>query len=136
MPKDHSALGDVPLSVIFAGDSTDFRKVYNHGVKHGHGTEKAKQHLAAWLRNMEQTEEFDQMVNLLLSRNSRFVYAEGKAKTQFTENITNNRCIGSEFTLRQDFMFSTESYITSKEWKFLVVNNGHCEILESAFKSY
>lgn len=81
LPKDHSVLGDSPLSVIFAGESTDFAKVYNRGVKHGYGTDKAKQHLAAWLRNMEQTEESDQRVNLLLSGNSRFVYAEGKAKT-------------------------------------------------------
>lgn len=81
LPEDCQALGDARLSVVFASESVDFTKVYNYGVEHGFGTEEARQRLAVWLKTMEQVEEPVQRANLGLSRHSRFVHAEGKART-------------------------------------------------------
>lgn len=61
---------------------TDFTKIYDHGVKHGYGTEKAQRHLATWLRDMKQSQESDQRPNLFLSTNSRFSSASAKGKAK------------------------------------------------------
>jgi pimeloyl-ACP methyl ester carboxylesterase len=81
MPVDYQALGNGRLSVIFANESTDFRKIYEFAVAHGYGTEDARRRLAECLEDMEQVDERGQRVHLSLSSRSRFVYAEGKART-------------------------------------------------------
>jgi pimeloyl-ACP methyl ester carboxylesterase len=50
-------LGDGRLSVIFANESVDFRKVYEWGVKHGNGTEAAREALRKRLENMGEIDE-------------------------------------------------------------------------------
>ncbi|PYH92572.1 alpha/beta-hydrolase [Aspergillus ellipticus CBS 707.79] len=58
LPEGAQVMGDNRLSVIFANESIDFGKIYDYAVKHGTGTEEARERLR-----------------------SRFVYAQGKAKT-------------------------------------------------------
>lgn len=81
LSKPFPIMGNIPLSVIFAGESADFRKVYNYGVKHGLGRERAQRDLAGWLEEMECVEESDQKILLTLSGNGRFNCAMGEAKT-------------------------------------------------------
>jgi pimeloyl-ACP methyl ester carboxylesterase len=50
-------LGDGRLSVIFANESVDFRKVYEWGVKHGNGTEAAREALRKRLEYMGEIDE-------------------------------------------------------------------------------
>ncbi|OJJ45046.1 hypothetical protein ASPZODRAFT_134473 [Penicilliopsis zonata CBS 506.65] len=81
LPIGMQALEDSPLSVIFGNESVDFRKIYDFSVAHGTGTEEARQRLAVRLEDMEQLDEQGQRDHLSLSSRSRFVYAEGKART-------------------------------------------------------
>lgn len=81
MSVDFQALGDGLLSVIFANESVDFRKIYDFAVVHGLGTDEARNALAERLEDMGQIDEAGQRAHLGLSSQSRFVYAEGKATT-------------------------------------------------------
>ena len=74
-------LGDKALSVVFANESHDFRKVYEFGVKHGYGTKEAQDLLGQRLEEMEMVDEEGQRAHLSMSSRSRFVYAEGNART-------------------------------------------------------
>lgn len=79
--KGDQVLGDKPLSVIFANESHDFRKVYEFGAKHGHGTKEAQDRLRQRLEDMEKVDEEGQRAHLSMSSRSRFVYATGNART-------------------------------------------------------
>ena len=81
MPEGCLVLGDHRVSVIFANMSVDFRKIYDHAVENEIGTEDAQRQLAVRLEDMAQVDEAGQRAHLGLSRQSRFVYAEGKART-------------------------------------------------------
>lgn len=81
MPVNYQALGACRLSVIFANESLDFRKLYDFAVAHGYGSKETRDALAERLQDMEQVDEAGQRAHLALSSQSRFVYAEGKART-------------------------------------------------------
>ncbi|GKZ27736.1 hypothetical protein AbraCBS73388_005467, partial [Aspergillus brasiliensis] len=80
LPEGCCILGDKRLSVIFANESVDLTMIYHHAVENNLGTEEARQQLAVRLEDMEQVDEHGQRAHLGLSRSSRFIYAEGKAR--------------------------------------------------------
>lgn len=96
--QNYVVLENSPLNIIFGEESTNFAKIYNHNIKYSHKTDEMKLHLAPQLKNIKQTEESDQKINLLLSRNSRFIYAEEKSKTH------NLQYIVLELKIKKDFL--------------------------------
>jgi hypothetical protein len=74
-------LADGRLSVIFGNESVDMQKVYDWGVKHGNGTEEAREALRKRLEDMGEIDEEGQREHLRLSSQSRFIYASGVART-------------------------------------------------------
>lgn len=74
-------LGEKRLSVIFCDESHDFRKCYEYGVRHGHGTDEAREALRKHLEDMSDVDEARMREHLVLSSNARFVKAEGKQRT-------------------------------------------------------
>ncbi|GKZ24240.1 hypothetical protein AbraIFM66951_002301 [Aspergillus brasiliensis] len=81
LPVGVQALGDGRLSVVFGNRSVDFRKVLEFGTANGYGTQEVRESLAKRLETMEGVDEESQRTHLSLSRQSRFVYARGKAQT-------------------------------------------------------
>jgi hypothetical protein len=79
--RGKQVLGDGRLSVIFGNESVDFTKVYEWGVKHGNWTPEAREALRKRLEDMGDIDEKGQRENLSLSSESRFIYAEGIART-------------------------------------------------------
>ncbi|KUJ07039.1 alpha/beta-hydrolase, partial [Mollisia scopiformis] len=79
--KGKQLLGDGRLSVIFANESVDLSKVYEWGIKNGSGTPEAREALRKRLEDMAEVDEQGQRAHLSLSSQSRFVYAEGEART-------------------------------------------------------
>ncbi len=74
-------LGDRRLSVLFCDESNDFKKVYEYGVKHGHGTAEEQEVIQKHLETMSADDEAAQREHLALSDNSRFCKADGKRAT-------------------------------------------------------
>ena len=74
-------LGSRRLSVIFCDESNDFRKIYDHGVKHSFGTIEAREIVRRHLVDMSREEEKAQREHLTLSDNARFVKLHGKRAT-------------------------------------------------------
>lgn len=74
-------LRDGRLSVRFAIESIDFKKVYDWGVEHGNGTPEAREALRKRLEDMAQVDDERQRAHLSLSSQSRFIYAEEDART-------------------------------------------------------
>jgi pimeloyl-ACP methyl ester carboxylesterase len=79
--RGKQVLGDRRLSVIFGNESVDFTKVYEWGVKHGNGTPEARETLRKRLEDMGDVDEKGQRQHLSLLSDSRFMYAEGIART-------------------------------------------------------
>lgn len=74
-------LGNRRLSVIFCDESNDFQRVYDYGVKHGHGTLEEQEIVRMHLENMSVEDEAAQREQLALSSNARFVKTDGKRAT-------------------------------------------------------
>ncbi|RAL00759.1 alpha/beta fold hydrolase [Aspergillus ibericus CBS 121593] len=88
LPEGCPVLGDGRLSVIFATESVDFTKLYMYAVENNVGTEDARQRLAVRLQDMGRVDEYGQRAHLGLSRQSRFVYAEGMYRTHRLQYVT------------------------------------------------
>ncbi|KAK5136685.1 hypothetical protein LTR08_002338 [Meristemomyces frigidus] len=74
-------LGNWPLSVICCDMATDFSKLYEYGVQHGHGSPEAREALRKRLEDLSEVDEAAMREHLALSTNGRFVKAEGKQRT-------------------------------------------------------
>jgi hypothetical protein len=88
-------LGDKPLNVLYCDTANDFRKVYEHGVHHGYGSEEAREEMRVIVENMAEVEERNMREHLSLSSRTRFVKAEGKARTH------NVHIVDPEFVARE-----------------------------------
>lgn len=77
----HEPLGDVPLSVVCCEEAEDMRKVYAYGLEHGHGSAKAREAMRKRLEDMAELDEAGMREHLKMSRNARFVKAQGKQRT-------------------------------------------------------
>jgi alpha/beta hydrolase fold len=74
-------LGNQPVCVVFCDTTVDFEKIHRHAVATGAGIEETRQALGKRLEDMSEIEERGQRIHLRLSTNSRFVRAEGDART-------------------------------------------------------
>ena len=74
-------LGDARLSVIFCDRATDFRICFHFAVQNDIGSAESRGPVSEWLETFSQLDEDTCRKHLSLSRNSRFVYAEGVRKT-------------------------------------------------------
>ena len=100
--KGKQLLGSAPLSVVFCDESNDFGKVYEYGVKHHFGTLAAQEALRKRLEDMSEVDEAAMREHLSLSSNSRFVKAQGKAKTHNSHFIMPELVVGEiEWVYRQ-----------------------------------
>ncbi|CZR63298.1 uncharacterized protein PAC_13195 [Phialocephala subalpina] len=81
------AFGDGRLSVIFANESVEMRKGYDWGVEHGNSTAEAREALRKRLEDMAEVDEKGQRAHLSMSSHSKFVYAEGDARTQSVQVV-------------------------------------------------
>ncbi|KAJ5950105.1 hypothetical protein N7454_001689 [Penicillium verhagenii] len=81
IPLGYQALGQKPLSVIFANESVDFGKIYDFSVTHGYGSITEQEEMRERLTDMEQVDEQGQRAHLGMSSRSRFVYAQDKGRT-------------------------------------------------------
>jgi hypothetical protein len=62
--------GDGRLSAVFAGESADFTKVYQWGVKHGRGSVEVREEMK---RRLEDIKSVGERAHLSLSGRGRFV---------------------------------------------------------------
>lgn len=74
-------LGNGRLSVIFANESIDFRKIYEWGVKMRNGTAATRNAMAKRLEDMAEVDEMGQRAHLSLSSASKFVRVVGNERT-------------------------------------------------------
>jgi len=74
-------LGDGRLSVLFCDESVDFGKILSRAEEQGIGSEEAREELRVRLRDMSQVDERGQREHLGMSSRSRFVRADGTART-------------------------------------------------------
>lgn len=79
--RGRQLLAEERLSVVFCDESNDFRKVYDFALERGIGTEEAREELRHRLEDMSIVDEWAMRGHMALSSNSRFLEAEGKAKT-------------------------------------------------------
>ncbi|OQO09763.1 hypothetical protein B0A48_05167 [Cryoendolithus antarcticus] len=79
--QERQALGSGRLCVIWCDEARDFRRVYEHGVRHGYGTSDEQEIVRAHLETMSMDEEVAQRTQLALSSTARFVRAEGVRAT-------------------------------------------------------
>ncbi|KAK6436826.1 hypothetical protein LTR95_006983 [Oleoguttula sp. CCFEE 5521] len=79
--QGRQALGNGRLCVIWCDEAQDFRKVHEHGVRHGHGTVDELETVRAHLETMSIDEEAAQRTQLALSSAARFVRAGGVRST-------------------------------------------------------
>lgn len=79
--RGKQALGQNRLCVIFCDESNDFRKVYEYGVLHGHGTAEEQETVRQHLESMSADDEAAQRTQLALSGATRFIRAEGSRAT-------------------------------------------------------
>ncbi|TKA25859.1 hypothetical protein B0A50_05614 [Salinomyces thailandicus] len=75
------ALGNHRLCVLFCYETRDFQKVYEHGMRHGHGTVEEREVVRKHLETMSIEDEAAQRTPLALSSHARFVKAEGERAT-------------------------------------------------------
>lgn len=80
-------LGEGRLSVVFCDESVDLRKVLDCGVKHGSGSEEAREASRVRLEDMSEIDEKGQRAHLSLSSRSRFVPARGAARTNNVQMV-------------------------------------------------
>lgn len=83
-------LDDGRLSVDFADSSFDLRKVYEWGVGRKNGTHNARESLRRRLEDMAEVEEQSQKAHLGPSSQSRFVRAQGVARTHNVQLVQPN----------------------------------------------
>jgi pimeloyl-ACP methyl ester carboxylesterase len=81
MEKGRQVLGDGRLSVVFCDESVDFGKILSFAEEKGFGSEEARQALRTRLVDMSEIDEKGQRAHLRMSNRSRFVTAEGVART-------------------------------------------------------
>jgi hypothetical protein len=88
-------LGSKPISVIYCGTANDFQKIYDHGMKHGYGSEEVRQEMRDILAVMADSDERHMRTMLGYSSCSRFVKTEGKAATH-NVHVVDPGCIVRE----------------------------------------
>jgi len=69
------------LCVIFCDESNDFRKVYNYGVKHRHGTPEEREVVRKHLEDMSAEDKTAQRSQLDLSSNAQSIKTDGSRAT-------------------------------------------------------
>lgn len=78
---ERQLLGNGRLSVVFADNSADFRKIYEWGVDHRNGLDEDREAMRRSLEDMAMIEERGQRAHLALSSQGRFVCATGAGMT-------------------------------------------------------
>jgi pimeloyl-ACP methyl ester carboxylesterase len=79
--QGREVLGDQRLCVVFCDESNDFRKVYEHAVRHNFGTVAEREIVRKHLETMSAEDEAAQRTQLALSSQARFIKTEGKLAT-------------------------------------------------------
>lgn len=77
----HEPLGDAPLGVICCEEAEDMRKIYAYGLERGYGSAEAREAMRKRLEDMAELDEAGMREHLKLSRNGRFIKAEGRRRT-------------------------------------------------------